>query len=742
MIDKDHPFYKLAPFIQEFIYSRGWTELRAVQVEACRVIFGTDAHLLLATGTASGKTEAAFLPILTLMDQDPPDSLGVLYIGPTKALINDQFLRLNDLLKEANFPAWHWHGDVAQSEKNRLAKHPRGVLQITPESLESLLMNKKTELVKLFGDLRFVVVDEVHVFMNSDRGRQVLCQLERLRKYLKAEPRRIGLSATLGNYQTAEDWLRAGTERAVVTPQVKASEHKIRLAVEHFFLPTLAGQKPDSKHAAEAADRISAMNATNPYYEYIFDATRDRKALIFSNSKEEAESMLASLRMVAEKHNAPDIYHMHHGSISAPLREAAEECMRDPYTPTVIAATVTLELGIDIGQLERVVQLNAPYSISSFLQRLGRSGRRGNPAELWMVVGEEEPLGTELLPDQIPWQLLQGIAIIQLYLEERWIEPMWDIKYPFSLLYHQTMSILASMGEMKPTKLAERVLPLPPFHHVSQDDYLTLLRHLLTLGHLQKTEEDGLIIGLVGETITNNFRFYAVFMDDEEYSVKEESREIGSIAYPPPPGERFGLAGRTWEVLEVDLKRKYVFVKGVKGKALVAWPGPYGIIHTRIKQRMRQVLFEDAEYPYLQPHARKRLMEARRLARGAGLDTNYILPQGGQTYAIFPWMGTRSYRTLKRVLRHLCGGELGIKSIEGMPSNYLVIKMEKGGPEELRAKLMNLGRQGIAPEELLGPSEAPPMQKFDKFVPASLLKKAFAYDQLDVEEFQQLIRGW
>ena len=157
---------------------------------------------------------------------------------------------------------------------------------------------------------------------------------------------------------------------------------------------------------------------------------------------------------------------------------------------------------------------------------------------------------------------------------------------------------------------------------------------------------------------------------------------------------------------------------------------------------MRQVLFEDTEYPYLQPHARKRLMEARRLARGAGLDTNTILPQGGQTYAIFPWMGTRSYRTLKRVLRYLCGKELGIKSIEGMPSDYLVIKMEKGGPEELRAKLMNLGRQGIAPEELLGPNEAPPMQKFDKFVPASLLKKAFAYDQLEVEEFQQLIRGW
>ena len=182
-----NPFYRLAPFIQEFIYSRNWTELRAVQVEACRVIFDSDAHLLLATGTASGKTEAAFLPVLTLLHEEPPASVGVLYIGPTKALINDQFLRLNDLLREADIPCWHWHGDVSQGEKARLLKTPRGVLQITPESLESLLINKATELPRLFGDLRFVIIDEVHVFMGSDRGRQILCQLARLGKYVRGE---------------------------------------------------------------------------------------------------------------------------------------------------------------------------------------------------------------------------------------------------------------------------------------------------------------------------------------------------------------------------------------------------------------------------------------------------------------------------------------------------------------------------------------------------------------------------
>ncbi|MEI6308446.1 MAG: DEAD/DEAH box helicase [bacterium] len=754
----ENPFFRLAPFIQEYIYTHGWTELRAVQVEACRVIFETEAHLLLATGTASGKTEAAFLPILTLLQEDPPKSVGVLYIGPTKALINDQFLRLNDLLAEAQIQVTHWHGDVPASEKTRLLRQPRGVLQITPESLEGLLMNRKPELTRVFGDLRFVVIDEVHVFMNSDRGRQILCQLQRLRPYLAQEPRRVGLSATLGNYEAAEQWLRAGTERPVITPHPEGGEQRFRLAVEHFFVPQIdrAAEVSEPKGAGGAGLKLAPSEdsdplrrsipgekrAISPFIQYIYENTRGRKALIFSNSKEEAESMLSSLRMVAKAHGAPDVYFMHHGSISAPLREAAEEAMRDPLLPAVAATTMTLELGIDIGRLERVLQLEAPYSVSSFLQRLGRSGRRGNPPEMILACAEEEPLGKELLPQQLPWSLLQAIAIIQLYLEEHWVEPMRLVRYPFSLLYHQTMSILASQGELTPDALAKRVLSLPPFRQVSQDDLRELLRHLLKIDHLQYTEEGGLIVGLAGEAVVRSFRFYAVFQDDDEFSVKEGTEEIGSIAYPPPPGERFGLAGRPWEVLEVDIKRKFVFVRGVEGKALTVWPGPYGVIHTRIKQRMRQVLVEDVEYEYLQPHARKRIAEARSLARHAGLEQRWVLHLGGTTFAIFPWMGTRSYRTLNHALRHLAGTELGIKGVEGQPSNYFLIKMEKGQATDLCRVLAIAARAGISPESLVGTNEAPVMQKYDIYVPASLLRKAYAYDHLDVEEFSQLVSQW
>jgi ATP-dependent Lhr-like helicase len=328
------------------------------------------------------------------------------------------------------------------------------------------------------------------------------------------------------------------------------------------------------------------------------------------------------------------------------------------------------------------------------------------------------------------------------------VEPHRLVRYPFSLLYHQTMSIFASQGELTPAALAKRVLCLPPFRQVSQDDLRELLRHLLKIDHLQYTEEGGLIVGLAGEAVVRSFRFFAVFQDDDEFSVKEGTEEIGSIAYPPPPGERFGLAGRPWEVLEVDIKRKFVFVRGVEGKALTVWPGPYGIIHTRIKQRMRQVLVEDVEYEYLQPHARKRIAEARSLARHAGLEQRWVLHLGGTAFAIFPWMGTRSYRTLNHALRHLVGTELGIKGVEGQPSNYFLIKMEKGqaanqpAAARLCRALAAAAHDGISPESLVGASEAPVMQKYDLYVPASLLRKAYAYDHLDVEEFSQLVSQW
>ena len=229
-------FSEYAPFIQDFIYKNNWESLRAVQVAAGDVIFHSDDNLLLCASTASGKTEAAFFPILSQFYEDPPASVGAIYIGPLKALINDQFSRLNDLCEEAAIPVWHWHGDVPQTHKNKLLKHPSGVLQITPESLEALLMHKHAYVTKLFGDLRYIVIDEVHSLMRGDRGGQTLCLIERLSRMAGVNPRRIGLSATIGDLEATGAFLSAGTGRRTAIPKIEAKGVKWRISMEHFYV--------------------------------------------------------------------------------------------------------------------------------------------------------------------------------------------------------------------------------------------------------------------------------------------------------------------------------------------------------------------------------------------------------------------------------------------------------------------------------------------------------------------------
>jgi ATP-dependent Lhr-like helicase len=763
----DRTFSRLAPFIQEYIYHHNWTELRPVQIAASKVIFDTDAHLLVAAGTASGKTEAAFLPILSLLYENPPETIGALYIGPIKALINDQFVRLNDLLKEADIPVCHWHGDVSQSRKKQLLKNPKGILQITPESLESLLINKHNDLMRLFGDLRFVIIDEIHAFMGSERGYQILCQLSRLQNLIKKQPRRVGLSATLGDYSLAEEWLRSGTNNLVITPEIDGGKRQIKLALEHFSVgddgELRETNRKDAKYAKRGEEKeISVgddgeLRETNRrdagdmgargerdggrYEEYVFNLSKSRKCLIFANNKAQTESIIASLREIAANEGLPDIYHVHHGSISASLRQAAENAMREVDKPAVTAATLTLEVGVDIGHLERVIQLESPPSVASFLQRLGRSGRRGAAADMRFVCTEEKALSEASIEEQIPWQLLQCIAIIQLYLEERWIEPIKPIKYPLSLLYHQTMSILAATGEVSPAALAKEVLSLPSFGAIALEDFRLLLRYLIDINHVQLTGEKKLILGLAGEKVVRKFQFYAVFPDNEEYVVKHAATEIGSIVMPPAIGNQFALAGKAWEVLEVDFRKKIVLVKQVEGKASIFWRGGSANIHTRILQRMRQVLQEDIEYSYLQKNALQRLQKVRELAQNFGLDKQNILLLETNKCCIFPWMGTVAYRTLERLLNSWCRESLEIKSISGVNPYFLTIKLGKD-IKYLYDEIVSLCEQRITAEDLLTDAEAPEIQKYDRFIPHSILRKAFASDYLDMEELKQQVALW
>ncbi|MBR7146515.1 MAG: DEAD/DEAH box helicase, partial [Oscillospiraceae bacterium] len=371
MNEAERIFERFPPFIREYIYSHSWEALRGVQIAAAHTIFDTVHHLLLTSGTASGKTEAAFFPILADLYEDPPKSIGVLYVAPLKSLINDQFFRMEELLEESGIPVTHWHGDVSASHKRKLLENPTGILQITPESLEAMLIRRSNDMVRLFGDLRYVVLDEVHTLTGTDRGNQIQCQLSRLARLIGHQPRRIGLSATVGAPDLVAKWLAGDSNIPVDVPRLPPEHLRWRLGFEHFFFQNAdPDQSADEK--ALSPEKTAELDAG---YEYMYDCVKDRKSLVFSNSREETEYLTATFRQIAARRHDPDVFLIHHGNLSAALREDAELKMKDEEAHAVTCATVTMELGIDIGRLERVLQNDAPTSVSSFLQRLGRSGR-------------------------------------------------------------------------------------------------------------------------------------------------------------------------------------------------------------------------------------------------------------------------------------------------------------------------------------------------------------------------------
>lgn len=711
-------FDRLAPFIQEYIYLHNWTQIRPIQVAACDVILNTEENLLLSSGTASGKTEAAFLPILTDIYERPSKSVAVLYISPLKALINDQFTRIEDMLKETDITVTKWHGDVAQNQKNKVIKNPKGILQTTPESLEAMLMRSPGNVIKLFSDLRYIVIDEVHYFMNDDRGLQLLCILERIQRLIQKEPRRIGLSATLGDYELATKWLSAGTKRKCMIPQVEEEKRKIRLGIKYFEIE-------------EKENETSILD----YYKELYEKTLNRKCIIFSNAKSEVENNIAHLKRIAKLRNTKDVYYVHHANISNLLRTQAEEQMKQEDEQGVTGATVTLELGIDLGKLDRIIQTGAPFTVSSFVQRLGRSGRRNNPAEMLFFFQEERDHKPKEFYQMIDFELIKCIAIIELYLKEKWIEPIPKNNLPFSLLYHQTMSYLFSMGSVKPSELAKQILTLTPFKQIQQEDYKKLLRFMLEKNEIEKDEEGNLLIGMQGERKVNNFQFFSVFSTPIEYSVRAGSQEIGTIQTPYAIGQQFSLAGFTWKVIDINEEKRQIFVKKVGGISKILWndDGDY-FVHTKIMKKMKEILEETEEYKYLDKIGMKRLREIRDLAKQVAITKEKVVKLGEGNYLIFPWIGTKEMQALKYSLdQENIKSQICYKS--GIPI-FLELKTKKTR-QELQDILEQIKIATINKETFDLPDLIEKKAKYNYFVPRELLKKQYLEDCIAVEEMQE-----
>ena len=715
-------FDRYAPFIQEYIYKKNWADLRQVQVEACEAILDTKNHVIIASGTASGKTEAAFFPILTALHQEPSNSIGVVYIGPLKALINDQFERLSELLEDSYIPVYPWHGDISQSMKKKALRESQGILQITPESLESLIMNRPGDAYKLFCDLKFIVIDEIHALMGTDRGLQVICLLTRLERITKCKPKRIGLSATLNDYIPAMSFLSAGSENPAMAVGVQVQKRTISLGVESFIMP-------------ENEDEIEIIK-TN-YTHFIYKKCYNKKCLIFTNSRSGAEKIIMDMKRIASDKKEKDIFFVHHGSVSASLRHEAEKALRDNQGPTVTAATLTLELGIDIGNLDSTIQIGAPYTCSSFVQRLGRSGRRtGKPQMMFVNIYEQKKLQNPF--DAIPWILLRSIAIIQLYLEERWVEPFQLKPKPFSILVHQTLSTLITLGELSPSSLAKEVLTLPAFRDtITQDEYRELLQYLLENDFLQRMDSGGIIVGIKGEKLTSHFSFYAVFQAEKVYHVHSRECEIGTLDSCPALEEVFILAGRTWKVQSLDENRKIIYVESVKNNRIPSWNGSGGHIHTKVVSRMKQVLEEDIEYSYLQDGALKLLKSAREYVREVDLLKGNVIACEDKSFLITPWVGTKELQTIKNLLSNGLKNDYKICSVSG-GMHYIKVFTDLNITQFL-GRLKTLKVNFDEPDLVIPLDFNPQIDKYDTMIPSQLLRKAFLYNEMNVKSAVEIL---
>ncbi|MDR0397196.1 MAG: DEAD/DEAH box helicase [Oscillospiraceae bacterium] len=729
------PFSRLAPAVQEFILRSGWPSLRAVQSAAIGAILDTDDNLLLATGTASGKTEAAFMPVVTSLLNKPARSVGALYISPLKALINDQFERIGSLLSETNIPITKWHGDAPQSRKRQLAERPRGILQITPESLEGLLdrdgsSDREGGCARMFSDLRFVIIDEVHAFMSGSRGIQTLCLLERIARIIGYAPRRIGLSATLGDTIPAERWLNMGTNRRCVTPRAPDAPKRVRLAMFEYD-----NVEPGADEDTPIYGRGVGIRSSQ-FYEDLYRFTLGRKAIIFARSRAGVEETTLNLRRIAQSRGTPDIYRAHHGSVSASVRESAEREMKTCEGGLVVAATVTLELGIDIGELDMVVQLDAPSSVSAFVQRLGRCGRKGQRAELmffltgtldYIAFGEAGSRGGNGICG-FDWSLLRSIATVQLYTTEKWIEPPDLPQAPYPLLYHQTMALLLGLGACEPSRLARAALTLAPFAGITREAYRTLLRRLIDVNHIAVTEEGLLILGASAERIVSTYRFCAVFETRDEYDVRYRDQSIGSISGAPPPGSRIVLAGKVWECARVLENSKTVFVEAASGSGEAAWRNPARVpVHDRVAAAMREVLASDTVYPYLDEAAADRLTAMRLDARRTGMLRSEPIRLTGKYYILCPWAGLRRLSTWALALE--AEGVTAVIAPDGFDPVYLVLEYS-GGYEGLLEIVRRVRNNPVDLDALpLNETHVIPA-KYSEFIPLELLHDQYKRDAL------------
>lgn len=734
-------FERLHSQVQRWVWRRGWTSLHPVQEASVAAILDGDRDLLISAPTAGGKTEAAFLPLASRQARQGATSAGVgcLCISPLKALINDQFERLEELFSAVGSCAHRWHGDVPASHKKEVLEGAGGVLLITPESLEGLFVRRGGLLPALFADLESVVVDELHAFPGSARGRQLQSLMHRVETLVRRRLQRIALSATLGDLPRAAEFLRPGGGPEVLVIQDDHEGRGLKLQLrgyvrKHYDVDgendSDAGLEPtDPSEAGEGEGVRAAWRIAEDLYRHL----RGTDNLAFANSRARVEELADRLRRHCERHRVPNEFFPHHGSLSREIREAAEKRLKEEGRPASLICTSTLELGIDVGHVVSIAQVGRSHSVSALRQRLGRSGRRGQDASVLRIyVSEPEITAQSALEDGLRPELVESVAVVELMLD-RWIEPPPAGELHLSTLVQQILSVVAEKGGARPQEVWRLLCRDGPFREVDARRFAELLRALGQRDVIQQASDGDLVLGVRGEPIVDHYTFFAAFRTPEELVLRHAGRPLGTLptSHPVAVGKLLIFAGRRWRIVGFDPEARVVDLVPASGGALPVFGPGHLRVHHKIRRRMRRLYREDVVPRYLDRGAAELLAQGRATYRELELDSKVLVPDGREVLW-FPWIGDKALNTLALHLQ-----SVGFEAT----SQGLTVRLQDTTPDRLRSDLRLLVLDGPPdPLRLAALVENRNEEKYDHLLPEVLSIEDYAARALDVERAWEAIR--
>jgi ATP-dependent Lhr-like helicase len=518
----------LSDKMQERIADFGWYELTDIQEKTIPLVLNSNKNLIIESETASGKTEAVFLPILSIIenDSDYKDKVKVLYISPLKALINDQFKRIYKLSEEMNVRITKWHGDVNSNIKENFLNSPSGILQITPESIEAFMINRPEKIEEVFSGVEFIVIDEIHSFIGKDRGYHLQSLLFRLNKYFNKKPRVFGLSATIDGIDSIKKWICSDTENVELVSS-NLSSKKTYYNIMHY----------DKLENSE--DNINPLIIKD-----ILKLTMNNKALIFCNSREKVESLTYNLN----KELGYKKFYAHHSYIDKSLREEIESLVKEDDSVCIIS-TSTLELGIDIGSVDLVIQLDCTFSVSSLKQRIGRTGRRKNQDRISQIYTEE------------PESLLLSATTVELMKQGRVEKPTITFKN-YDYLFQQILSIIVEYNGIRVENLIPELNSNPVFSSIDNHSLIFLLKDMIKNNYISSLDSSSeLVLGYEGEKIVHNKKFYAMFESEEPYEIIYETKKIGLYDEYKNVNQIVVLSGRSWIVVSTAHENRKIYVE-------------------------------------------------------------------------------------------------------------------------------------------------------------------------------------